>query len=322
MASELVGVDGFQRMMRSAQTGRIPNAVLFTGPAGTGKKTAAHELAMLVNCTGEGEKPCRACKSCRMALDGNHPNFIYLRPEKGRGGIRVEDLREQMAEIGASSAGTGMRVIIAENMTQLNAHCQNALLKTIETPQPDCLYVLISENISDVLPTVLSRSEKVAMHPISAAQVEQVLIKRQIDPKKAALLASVSDGSIGRALALENDEAYWKLRDSAKEALGSLREPLDAFRCAELLPEITGSANRSRELQRRSRLFEIFEMWAHDRMRIDNGLEPGETGEAEFLSALPFSGETFMKQLIRARVQSASNIKWQYLLEVLFLSLF
>ena len=74
---------------------KVSHAYIFNGDKGTGKKTLADAFAMTLQCSGEGERPCGECHSCKQAMSGNHPDIIYVRHEKPTS-IGVEDIRDQL----------------------------------------------------------------------------------------------------------------------------------------------------------------------------------------------------------------------------------
>ena len=129
--------DKLERLMRSVQAGRIVHALLFTGPAGTGKRTAANWFAQAMLCTG-ADKPCGGCPACKRYLAGSHPDVRVLRPEKNV--IKVDDIRDLIEYLSLRPYEGGWHVVIIEQADKMNASAQNALLKTLENPTGDAMF--------------------------------------------------------------------------------------------------------------------------------------------------------------------------------------
>ena len=157
MRIELVGQgDKMEHLMRSVQAGRIVHALLFTGPRGSGKKTAANLFAQAIFCTG-ADRPCGVCPACKRVQAGVHPDLHRVVPEKNA--IRVDAIRELIDALSMRPYEGGYHVAIIEQADRMNPSAQNALLKTLESPVGDVMFFLISDTPGALLPTVVSRCQ-------------------------------------------------------------------------------------------------------------------------------------------------------------------
>jgi DNA polymerase-3 subunit delta' len=120
-----------EQLMRSARAGRIVHALLFTGPRGFGKRTAARLFTQALFCTG-AEKPCGVCPACRQVENGTHPDVHILRPD-GRD-IKVDQARQLIDDISVMPYEGAMHAVVIERADRMNESTQNALLKTLENP--------------------------------------------------------------------------------------------------------------------------------------------------------------------------------------------
>ena len=137
------------------QHGRAVHAYLFTGPAGTGKRTLAALCAQTLNCTApEGQRPCGKCPSCLQYETGNHPDAIRIAPEKS---IGVDVVRDLISRMGVHTLESARRTVIIEQADKMTPQAQNALLKTLETPPSDAVLFLVTDQMSALLPTIISR---------------------------------------------------------------------------------------------------------------------------------------------------------------------
>jgi DNA polymerase-3 subunit delta' len=158
---------------------RLPHALLLHGPAGVGKLQLAERFAQLLLCeaAGQGSEPCGACPSCRWFLGGNHPDLRYVEPEAfGRyadreeeldaeGGktakpsieIKIEQVRALATFVNVGSHRAGRRIIIVHPAEAMNAATANALLKNLEEPPGEAMFILVSHSPARLLPTIRSR---------------------------------------------------------------------------------------------------------------------------------------------------------------------
>ncbi|ENO3940331.1 DNA polymerase III subunit delta' [Aeromonas veronii] len=152
-------IPDWHALSQTAQSGRLGHAWLLLGDPGLGKEQLAERLARLHLCQqpDRGE-PCGQCHSCQLLDKGNHPDLGTITRDSKT--IGVEAIREICTRLqGSAQLGRGKVVIIpdAERMTESAA---NALLKTLEEPAGDSLLLLITSQVSRLLPTILSRCHK------------------------------------------------------------------------------------------------------------------------------------------------------------------
>lgn len=183
----------------------LPQAVLIEGEEGLGKHTAARYLAAAAECTGETPL-CGQCRGCRTALADGHPDVRYYAPEKGKTVFSVDLAREIRNEAYLKPMVGRTSVAVLEHCERMNAEAQNALLKVLEEPPVDAMFLLLTENAGAMLTTVLSRCTTVRMVPVSPDDVITCLTERTgCDPEDAFSAAALADGNIGRALTLLGD---------------------------------------------------------------------------------------------------------------------
>lgn len=194
--------------------GQIPSALLFCGPAGTGKALLALEFAKALLCRRRlaHEPACQACPDCAAVQNRSHPDFTLvnaayqacLREEDAakQRTLRVDTIRHLRKDMELRSLLGGWKVAVIEEAHTLEIEAANALLKTLEEPQPRCLWILLTSQ-RELLPrTIPSRCFTVAFSPLSQAVVEKILRERGIDAGRTAVLAALCEGSAGRALEL------------------------------------------------------------------------------------------------------------------------
>ncbi len=225
----------FSLLGNSAVTGPLTEALradalshgyLFSGPAGSGKRTFARELAAAAVCTGGGF-PCRTCSQCHKALGGIHPDIVSFAPPEPGKSIPVETIREQICADAAIRPNEGKRkVYIILHAQDLSPQAQNTLLLTLEEPPAYALFLLLCENPEGLLPTVRSRLSEFTFRPVPEREALPDLRRRFPDASDAALQQAftLSGGILGQAIRRLSE-------DAVSDDLPALEQLCDAF-CA------------------------------------------------------------------------------------------
>ena len=307
---EWVGQNGkMEQLMRSVQAGRIVHALLFSGPRGTGKRTAANWFAQAMLCRGE-DKPCGECPACKRFLAGAHPDVRIVRPEKNV--IKVDAIRDLIDYLSMRPYEGGKHIAIIEQADKMNASAQNALLKTLESPAGDVMFFLLTDSMGSLLSTILSRCQNVRFTPLSPEECAYVLEKRGMESGRARLLAGLSQGSVGRALEMDGDEDFFELRARVIKSLETLRGDATVAEAASLIAEEKGSERA---------ILEIMELWARDLMAVQNGAEPFQSEEKERLLKSKISGSKLLQAFMLAGQQLSANVSWINVLESMYFGL-
>ena len=217
-----------ERLWQSAERDTLHHAYLFEGPKGIGKYTLARRFAMAVNCThvdaaDPATAPCGQCESCVQIVAGNHPDVITLQPDPGRAAqiISVDTIREVVRQAGYHRFSARQRFILIDPADAMLPAASNALLKTLEEPPRHTGFVLISSKASSLLPTILSRCQRIRMGAIPVPAIQEWLGRQGMEGNLAKRSALLSQGCPGVALSLadgglaEHDET----RDLVLKAL-------------------------------------------------------------------------------------------------------
>lgn len=192
----------------SIEQGRVAHAYLFAGPAGVGKGLVAREVAKALNCERGETHPCDECVTCRKIDHGTHPDVLWFRPAGAMRIIRVEQVAELLQAASFRPYEGRWKVFILVDADRLNVQSQNKVLKTLEEPAPDTAIILTSAAPEALLPTIRSRCQRIAFHPIAREAVERFLIDRHGAPaERAAVAAALGQGSLGAAIELLEEHA-------------------------------------------------------------------------------------------------------------------
>jgi DNA polymerase-3 subunit delta' len=231
-------------LARALQTGRIPHAYLFSGPAGVGKEAMAIEVAKALFCTGGGERPCDACSGCRRVGRFGHPDFLYLFPMPKTASVeeerRVLDslvrdpyLRElpwaaptigierirELRRVSGLKPLEGRRVVVVAEADKMTPEASNALLKILEEPPPEMQLILTTSRDAGLLPTIISRCQRVDFSLLTNAEVAAALsARKEVNGEQAQLVARIAQGNYRHAAELL-EENLKERRDLVIEAL-------------------------------------------------------------------------------------------------------
>ena len=202
--------------------GRLPHAILIEGPAGTGKKTFAQRIAQSALCTGK-EKPCGICEACRKVENQSHPDICFYTVPEGKKDFPVEQVREIRGQAYVAPNEGACKIYVIDKAHTMNQAAQNALLKLIEEPPPFVCFILLCENRSQMLETILSRVTAGAAGNIGRA----LALLDTAKPSKAAadakaLMQALTGGQ--RYECIRILASYEKDSETLSQTLSLLRE--------------------------------------------------------------------------------------------------
>ena len=163
----------WQLLSQQIAAKKLPHALMFAGTKGIGKRHLAMSLAQLLLCLSPIEgTPCGKCRGCMLNKVQNHPDLIVISPEEGAKGIKVDQVRALIDDLGKTAQQGGYKVVVLEPAEAMNANAANALLKSLEEPAANTLLVLVCHTPSAVLPTIRSRCQ---MRLLPTPNSEQVM---------------------------------------------------------------------------------------------------------------------------------------------------
>jgi DNA polymerase III subunit delta' len=245
-------------------TGSVPHAWLLLGPSGSGKRSTAVAMAAALNCQTEPGIGCGECGSCTRIGRHRHPDVHHVVPEGPI--IPVDLIRESVIPEAARSPFEAERkIFIIEEAERMHPYAQNALLKTLEEPQEDTTFILISDREEELLDTIPSRCRVVRLDSVPENQVVALLIREGASEETALLAARLSDGDVERARSLALDEAVIARRWLFRGIPGRLREIKDAFEAATEVIAEAKDAVKARERAQKGEVTELAEAMGEGR---------------------------------------------------------
>jgi len=219
---------------------RVPPALLFAGPEGSGRRETALELAKALNCRRLEDDACDDCPSCRAIGAGNHPDIIEViklpwDPDKdnngaeGNGPMNIDNIRikqtKRMIELAHMKPMIGRkRVFLIGNADEMEEAAAQSSLKILEEPPESAQFILITSKLDALPPTITSRCRTLAFQPVAFDEIVDDLRGRGVEEAEARIIASVARGNLDQAREL--GENWEDAREKREEAWNLFRSIL------------------------------------------------------------------------------------------------
>jgi DNA polymerase III subunit delta' len=230
--ADIVGQDPALAILRRALgSGRLAHAYLFDGPQGVGKGTAAVALGLALICPLKPGEGCGKCEQCQRVLARNHPDAWLFdaaglqdaaKASGDKSAVKYA-ARQVFPYALAAPHEAASRLLVIDHADELSPDVQNTLLKTLEEPRPAVHIVLVTAARESLLPTVLSRTQRIRFLPVGIAALGEVARRRGLDPARAETAAVLAGGSVARLLELattEGEVGPWPEVTRLREAAG------------------------------------------------------------------------------------------------------
>jgi DNA polymerase III subunit delta' len=217
---ELLGqpeaIEQLQKAVAQKQSG-LHHAWLFTGPAGSGRSLLARAFAAALQCDQDG---CGKCQQCTLAMADAHPDINLLATEKVQ--ISIDEVRQLVSRSSTSSSVGEYRIAIIEDADRMTERTSNVLLKALEEPEVNTIWMLCAPSVADLLPTIRSRTRNVVLRLPSIEEVAALLVQRDAVPQDLALTsARQAQNHVGMARRLAtSQEARARRSETMREIAG------------------------------------------------------------------------------------------------------
>ena len=311
---------------RSLERGGLSHAYLFVGPPHVGKMTLALSMAQAVNCEAE-EIPCTECVSCRRIASNIHPDVQVIglsSAEKTE--IGIEQIKEIQRAASLPPYEGKHKVFIIDRAEILSSEAANCLLKTLEEPSPQVLFILLTARERLLLPTIVSRCQRVELRPLPVTMLKEILDQHyKVNSQKAELLARLSGGCVGWALIALEDEQLLQERSQRLTRLLEL-DSADHEQHLSYAAELAAQFGKDREQVEET--LSLWLNWWHDLLLVKGGggelITNIDQKSILFRQAKNYRLEQikdFIYNLQTVGVQLSQNANPRLALEVLMLSM-
>lgn len=189
--------DELRQFYEKAKSGLCSHAYIVDGAAGIGKLDFALSCAKAMLCT-EVNKPCSYCQSCKKMISGDHPDVYIIGKDKT---ASIADVREIIRRSSLKPNDSDKQIFIVCNAGKLREDSQNALLKLFEEPPESVALFLLTESRSSLLPTVLSRGQRIHLDGLRDVELAQLIKEKYLGIKQSELdtVLHIANGNLGEA---------------------------------------------------------------------------------------------------------------------------
>ena len=322
--SEIVGHEQIKEHMQAAIREKKPfHAYLFQGEEGVGKEALARTFAAGLQCQSESaDKPCKECVSCRQMESGNQPDVIWVTREKAS--LGVDEIREQLCNtMDIKPFSSPYKIYLVPEAEKMTEAAQNALLKTIEEPPEYGIVILMTSNISALLPTIQSRCLTMEFRPLSTVVVESYVKEHcQVPDYQARASAAFAQGNLGKAMRYAKSEDFIERKDH----IISLLRHVEQMDLSEMLAVIKDLGTRKDEVRD---YIDLMVLWYRDVLLFKATKDINQLlfqDEASYISREASHRsyekiEEILQAFEKAKVRLRANVNFDITMELMLLAL-
>ncbi len=286
MFKDVIGHERITEMLRSQiRAGKVAGAYLFAGPEGVGKRLVAMTFAKALNCLQLPDDSCDSCISCRKVDDGNHPDVQVIKPSGNW--LKIDQIRAMQRRASFRAMEGRYKVFILLKADRMTDEAANSMLKTLEEPPSDTVFILVATDMSMILPTILSRCQLFRFHRIPRETISKALQERfLIGEATASRIALLCGGRIEKALKMAENPGSIEDEEIPKVLRGM--EILEIFKMAD-------------ELSSNPEKLDWLLTWYRDLMLVKEGVTPDKLTHPESWEEL----KEISKKIPRGRILEA-----------------
>ena len=289
-------------LKRSLQQEKVAHAYLFSGPVGSGKKMLSTLFAQALNCEDRSDPPCGRCLSCRKTVSGNHPNLTCLTPQGAT--LKIEQVRDIQESLYYQPGEGRWKVCLIHDADRLTLPAANSLLKILEEPPGQLIFILLSSTPWSLLPTIVSRCSHFNMKPLHEDDMQAIIRERfNLSAEEQNVIVKLAGGNPGQAIEMAN-------RGGWSEKFAEIRA---------LVQEVTSGSGiqlfaRAEDVSKRENLDEtmdlLFVFYREKWLKCLNAADKNA-----------FSLEKICRAVLQTKDELRSNINRRLALEALFLKM-
>lgn len=202
---------GAQQAISDAKNRSVKSAYLTVCPKL--RALEGYAQTFLLNLYCETHSACGVCAGCKKVLSGSAADIYAIRPQSGS--IKIGQIRELNGFLYEKPFEASHKSVIIYEADKMNTAAQNALLKPLEVPPENTLFMLLAASDYGLLNTVISRCENIRLLPMPRKQAQALLVKEGVQPERADLSLALAQGYYEEAAVLAGDDAFFALREQA-----------------------------------------------------------------------------------------------------------
>jgi len=263
--------EAWEGIKNGFDSGRLAHAYVIVGSPRGGGLQFAEAFLKLLFCES-AEKPCNTCVACRQVEAHKHVDTLWIEPQSKSRQILVEDVEAMISRINQTSFEGGWKAVTILGADRINEKSENKLLKTLEEPPPNSIMLLVTDSLQGLLPTIISRCQKIVLSDVAAGSVDQVWH----EPLMEILHALPPTGGLGAARLASQmkglfDAVKAVIADAVAEEFDSAEGALDESKLKDILEARTNA--RLKEVQ--ADVFRVVLDWHRDVLMLASGIGSG-----------------------------------------------
>ncbi|SFL62760.1 DNA polymerase III subunit delta' [Halanaerobium salsuginis] len=320
--SSIIGqAEAIDVLSEEIRQNRISHAYLFSGKSGIGKGKLAFEFAKAIFCQESPADSCGHCLNCRKMDHQNHPDFKRIAIADEKNSISITQIRDLKKEIAYKPYESAHKVYLIESAEEMTAEAANSLLKTLEEPPSFATIILLAEDTSRLLPTIISRCQQLSLQPVTRSQIKDILLEHGLQPEEAEILSQTAGGSPGQALKLAEIDDYFSVRKKVYDFVKNIKSKntIEIFKFRDYLVSLISAGFPC---------FDLLSDWYRDIIMIKQNYQATLKNKDYLQDMNRLAGEANQEQLIKnldliekSELYIKKNIKAELSLEVLLFKL-
>lgn len=329
--NEIVGQQHIKEHFRSSViNGTVSHAYIINGEKSMGKAMLAKAFAMAIMCDAGGSEPCMECESCKKIVNNCNPDVINLiRDEKKKTDvIGIDEIRQQIISTMYERPYNGdHKIYIIDDADKMNIQAQNAILKTLEEPPGYAVLILITTNVTRLLPTIISRCIVLNMRPVEDKQIKQYLRERgRLLESDIDIITAMASGNVGKARLISEDNDFNVFLNQIVDILVNLPKT-DYKKILEYVAVLSEIKKKKKYSQ--DDIFELFVIWYRDVLlykatgQADDIIFKKEIAEISKQSGyFTFEAiDAIVKSINDAKDKLKSNVNYEAVIEILLINI-
>ncbi|MEG1505318.1 MAG: DNA polymerase III subunit delta' [Lachnospiraceae bacterium] len=321
--NEIVGYEGIiQHLQAAIEQNKVSHAYIINGETGSGKKLLASAFAQTLQCEEKGSTPCGKCKSCIQAESSNHPDIMWITHEKYS--IGVDDIRIQINnDMGIKPYSSPYKIYIVNEGDKMTEQAQNAILKTIEEPPDYGIVLLLTNNTSHMLPTILSRCVRLDLKALKEEQIVSFLMEKyKLPDYEAKIAAQFSQGNMGKAIRYGTTGDFLQVKEEVLHVL----KYMDKMEITEIIESVKKIGENKLQI---NDCIDFMQLWYRDVLMLKVTNDPNTLlfkEEYRFLSQQAKRRgyeevENIMRAMDKAKTRLNANVNFDLTMELMLLTL-
>ena len=303
-------------LLRALSSQHVAHAYLFAGPDGIGKRMMALAFARALLC--ENGTSCGKCSACIKVDHNNHPDIHLLDAEDTS--IKIDQIRTLQQELSLRPLEGSYKICLIDGAEHFTIGAANALLKTLEEPQPGTLIILLTNRPEKLLPTIRSRCQQLPFSRLPKQQLAAILMQKlDLNDTEATVLAALSEGSFKKALG-PNRELFLEKR-------GKLIQSLSALSSGSTIPTFSFADELEMEKEILLDILDIFQSFYRDLLLLKHDRPLDELVNLDVIETLHRQKKSIttaslllkLKALESARFHLQRNVNRRLALEVMLM---